>query len=53
MLITYLFCLLTAKTKFALPKTQSLSAFGKAQASVAVSSVTGMKMMTPLGPGSH
>ena len=32
---------------------KSLSAFGKPQASIAVTSITGMQTMTPLGPGSH
>ena len=44
---------LLAKQKFALPESKSLSAFGKTMASVPVTSVTGMQMMTPLGPGSH
>lgn len=30
-----------------------MSAFGKAKTSVAVTSVTGEQMMTPLGPASH
>ena len=42
-----------AKTKMQLAPSKSLSAFGKQQASVAVTSVTGMRMMTPLGPASH
>jgi len=32
---------------------KSMSAFGKAHASVSVTSCTGEKMMTPLGPNSH
>jgi hypothetical protein len=48
-----LFRCYTAKTKILLAPSKSMSAFGKHQASVAVTSVTGMQMMTPLGPASH
>ena len=43
----------TAKTKLTLNPSKSLSAFGKVNASIPVTSVTGMHMMTALGPGSH